>query len=64
MNNKRAKFLVGSKNNFIDTFEDEIADAVIRLLDLAAGLGIDLEKHISSKVQYNETRPILHGKSY
>lgn len=47
-----------------DTFEDEIADAVIRLLDLSAGLGIDLEKHISSKVQYNETRPTLHGKSY
>lgn len=47
-----------------DTFEDEIADAVIRLLDLSAGLGIDLEKHINSKVEYNSTRPRLHGKLY
>src|SRR5574343_116152 len=47
-----------------DTFEDEIADAVIRLLDLSAGLGIDLEKHINAKVRYNETRPKLHGKLY
>jgi NTP pyrophosphatase (non-canonical NTP hydrolase) len=47
-----------------DTFEDEIADAVIRLLDLSAGLGIDLEKHINAKVRYNETRPKLHGKRY
>ena len=45
-----------------DTFEDEIADAVIRLLDLSAGLGIDLEKHINAKVRYNESRPKLHGK--
>lgn len=47
-----------------DTFEDEIADSVIRLLDLSAGLGIDLEKHILQKVKFNETRPKLHGKAY
>lgn len=47
-----------------DTFEDEIADAVIRLLDLSAGLGIDLEKHINAKVNFNKTRERLHGKLY
>jgi NTP pyrophosphatase (non-canonical NTP hydrolase) len=47
-----------------DTFEDEIADAIIRLLDLSAGLGIDLEKHIDAKVLYNESRPKLHGGLY
>ena len=52
------------KSHIKDTFEDEIADAVIRLLDLSAGLGIDLEKHINAKVRYNETRPQLHGKLY
>jgi NTP pyrophosphatase (non-canonical NTP hydrolase) len=52
------------KENIKDTFEDEIADAVIRLLDLSAGLGIDLEKHINEKVKYNENRPKLHGKLY
>ena len=47
-----------------DTFEDEIADSVIRLLDLSAGLGIDLERHINLKVAYNLSRPKLHGKAY
>jgi NTP pyrophosphatase (non-canonical NTP hydrolase) len=52
------------KENIKDTFQDEIADAVIRLLDLSAGLGIDLEKHINEKIKYNVSRPKLHGKLY
>lgn len=47
-----------------DTFEDEIADAVIRLFDLAEGMGIDLETHIMLKLAYNKTRERLHGKKY
>lgn len=47
-----------------DSFEDEICDAIIRLLDMSAGLGIDIEKHIQYKVQYNTTREKLHGKQY
>jgi hypothetical protein len=47
-----------------DTFEDEIADAVIRIFDLCGGLGIDLERHIMMKDMYNETRARLHGKQY
>lgn len=47
-----------------DTFEDEIADSVIRLFDLAEGLDIDLEWHISEKMKYNSTREKLHGKAY
>lgn len=47
-----------------DTFEDEIADAVIRLMDMAGGLGIDLEWHIEAKLAYNKTRARLHGKAY
>lgn len=52
------------KSTIKDKFEDEIADAIIRLLDMAAGLDIDLEAHISHKVAYNTTREKLHGKSY
>lgn len=47
-----------------DTFEDEIADAVIRLFDLSEGLHIDLAYHIGIKLKYNATRPRLHGKNY
>lgn len=36
------------------TFEAEITNALILLLDLSAGLGIDLEKHINAKIRYDE----------
>lgn len=47
-----------------DTFEDELADAVIRIADMCGLLGIDLESHIKAKLAYNKTRPQLHGKKY
>lgn len=52
------------KETIKDSFEDEIADAVIRLLDLSAGLNIDIEEHIQLKLKYNETREYKHGKNY
>jgi len=47
-----------------DTFEDELADAVIRICDLAGYLGIDLNSHIQAKMLYNKSRPYKHGKHY
>lgn len=47
-----------------DTFEDEIADAIIRIFDLCAKVGIDIIKHIKYKMEYNKTRDKLHGKEY
>lgn len=52
------------EENIRGSFQEEIADAVIRLLDLAGGLNIDLEKHIVNKVRYNSLRGRLHGKKY
>lgn len=42
-------------------FGVEIADAIIRLFDLAAWLGIDIVSLIRMKMKYNEQRPYLHG---
>ena len=47
-----------------DSFQDEIADALIRLLDLCGGLDIDIEYYIEQKLRYNRTRKRLHGKEY
>lgn len=47
-----------------DSFEDEIADAMIRLLDLSEHMKIDLEFHIKEKMKFNATREKLHGKTY
>lgn len=47
-----------------DTFEDEIADTFIRLLDLVGGLKIDIDFHIEAKLRYNKTRIYKHGKKF
>lgn len=126
--NKPEVFIVAFEHYVKDTFEDEIADTVIRLLDFAGAediligeikplmknipanvgealydltkyiilieqefnknevntlllsnyvtitlsmfegfckvKGIDLEWHIKSKMEYNKSRPRLHGKAY
>jgi NTP pyrophosphatase (non-canonical NTP hydrolase) len=40
----------------------ELADAVIRILDLAQRLDVDLADVIRRKMEYNDTRPFKHGK--
>ena len=47
-----------------DTFEDEIADTIIRLFDLCGWMNIDIHKHIMLKLKYNDTRPYKHGKAF
>ena len=47
-----------------DTFEDELADTIIRILDLCGARGIDIEKHINLKLKYNRSRERMHGKAY
>ena len=52
------------RNNIKGSFEEELADIMIRVMDLAAFKGIDLEKHIELKMAYNATREHKHGKKY
>ena len=40
----------------------ELADVIIRVLDLAEYFGIDMEKAVIEKHEYNITRPYKHGK--
>lgn len=39
----------------------ELADVVIRILDMCEYYGIDLESMIKMKQEYNKTRPYKHG---
>lgn len=41
---------------------DELADICIRAFDLAGWLYTDFGSRIIGKMQYNRTRPYLHGK--
>jgi NTP pyrophosphatase (non-canonical NTP hydrolase) len=40
----------------------ELADVIIRTADLAQTLGVDLGPAIESKMAFNDTRELLHGK--
>lgn len=44
--------------------EEEMADAVIRIFDLAGGGRFRLADAIDAKLKYNETRPYKHGKGF
>ena len=58
------RFKEAFKAHVKDSFEDEIADAIIRLMDLCYRYGIDIETHMALKMHYNELRPYKHGKAY
>jgi NTP pyrophosphatase (non-canonical NTP hydrolase) len=42
-------------------FAVELADCIIRILDMAEAYGFDMERIISLKHEYNKTRPYRHG---
>ena len=47
-----------------DTFEDELSDIMIRVMDLAKYKKINLEMHINAKMRFNSLREYKHGKHY
>lgn len=47
-----------------NTFEDELADVIIRTLSVCGYLGIDIERNVLAKMKYNKTREKMHSKKY
>jgi len=45
-----------------DNLTEELADALIRLLDLSYGLGLHIENAMIKKMKFNKKRPYKHGK--
>jgi len=44
-----------------DHFGEEIADTIIRLLDICGTLGIDIDAEVARKMTINLQRPFRHG---
>lgn len=49
------------ENGKPEGFPMELADLMIRVLDCAGGLGINLQEAIETKMAYNRTRAHRHG---
>jgi NTP pyrophosphatase (non-canonical NTP hydrolase) len=49
------------RNSNEPNFEEELADVVIRVLDLCEGLGIGIDARIAEKLEKNRTRGLRHG---
>ena len=43
-------------------FSEELADIIIRTLDLAGGLGIDIHSEVANKMEKNFARPPKHNR--
>ena len=55
-----------SSNEIIEftNLEEELADAIIRIMDYAFGKDLDIAGAILAKVEYNKSREYMHGKSF
>lgn len=51
-----------SKVERFNNVEEELADAVIRIMDFSVAFGFDLAGALEAKAQYNKTRSYKHGK--
>ena len=49
------------RNNDVYNFSEEMADILIRVLDCAVGLGIDMDFEVSKKLERNKSRGFRHG---
>jgi NTP pyrophosphatase (non-canonical NTP hydrolase) len=47
-----------------DNFTVELADAMIRILDVAEAFGLDFEEAMFAKIEHNASRPYKHGKEF
>ena len=48
----------------LDDVAEELADCCIRIFDYCGAKGIDLEKMLLKKIEYNKSRPYRHGKKF
>lgn len=52
------------KKNGMTCEQEELADIIIRTLDLAAFRGVDIGAAVLQKIAYDRTRAHMHGKKF
>jgi hypothetical protein len=56
-----SEFMAAFERHVKDRFQDKLADAIIRILDLCCSQGIDIGGHVLAKMRYNSLREFKHG---
>lgn len=51
------------RSNDRANFEEELADGIIRVLDITSAIGSDIGAVVRNKMLVNEKRPVKHGRS-
>ncbi len=46
------------------SLEEELADVIIRIMDYSFGKDLDIAGAIIAKIEYNQNREYMHGKSF
>ena len=64
MHSELSEALEGLRHDDWKNVAEELADCMIRIGDFCEARGIDLEKAIIDKMEYNKTRPYKHGKQF
>jgi MazG-like nucleotide pyrophosphohydrolase family protein len=52
------------RDDDLDHFEEELADVVIRILDVAEFKGLSMDRAVAAKMAKNRERPRLNGRSF
>ena len=60
----RIKSISYNSSQYLSVFEFELADIIIRCLDMVGFKGIGIDSHVAAKIRYNKMRPHKHGKKY
>lgn len=58
----KASFMEDQLGESLTCEEEELADIIIRVFDTAGARGINIGRAVLLKMQYNATRPHMHGK--
>ncbi|MEM7143603.1 MAG: MazG nucleotide pyrophosphohydrolase domain-containing protein [Verrucomicrobiota bacterium] len=61
IHSEASEALEGFRENDKANFEEELADVIIRTLDCASGLGLNLDQAVATKLDKNRSRPHRHG---
>lgn len=61
IHSEASEALEAYRNGNNENLKEELADIVIRVLDMAGGYGINLEEEVMKKHETNKSRPYRHG---